>query len=61
MVKIRGFQGLIFKPELYEAFLDKNMEYLGRCSFIKEFNPNEFISKGQLCTENSSIIYLYQQ
>ena len=31
MVKIRGFDGLTFKPELYGEILHKNMEYLEDC------------------------------
>lgn len=31
MVKIRGFDGLIFKPELYAQILHKNLEYMEDC------------------------------
>lgn len=31
MVKIKGFDGFIFKPELYEQFLSKNIEYISEC------------------------------
>ncbi len=31
MVKIRGFDGFTFKPELYGKILNKNMEYMEDC------------------------------
>lgn len=31
MVKVRGFDGFTFKPELYGQILHKNMEYIEGC------------------------------
>lgn len=52
MVKIRGFDGLTFKPELYSSILRKNMEYLGDCELFHTFNTQDLLKKGLLRPEN---------
>lgn len=48
MVKIRSFDGLVFKPELYDQLLSRNMEYLDGCQFLKDFNTQDLMQKGVL-------------
>lgn len=61
MVKLRGFDGLTFKPELYSSILRKNMEYLGDCELFHTFNTKDFLKKGLLEPENEHFIYFYEQ
>lgn len=52
MVKVRGFDGFTFRPELYGEILNKNMEYLTECHLFHSFNTQEFVTKGLLTAEN---------
>lgn len=61
MVKIRGFDGFTFKPELYAEILHKNMEYMEECELFHTFNTQEYFTKGLLNQENDEAIYLYEQ
>ena len=47
-MKVRSFEGLTFKPELYDKFLKKDIEYLRNQDVDTNFNTANFIRQGVL-------------
>ena len=58
---IKEFDGLTFKPELYGIMLNKNLEYLGECELIKNFNSQQFLQEGCLDQSVRPCLFVYEQ